>query len=184
MKMVFFSGCLILNGSIGYIRLWLLLLMYLLLGVLLLYAVTIVIKEKLREQLQSGKLGRRFTLKRMLMVLTGERAIQRASKFGLLLFGVVIGFGWGFGYRDHQLTNNVITYTGVLVQPPSLPENDFDLRPDRMPSITVKICQSQVDWHYGETLADLTFEQLKGCKRVIAYHRYIGGIDNARVSLR
>lgn len=184
MKMVFFSGCWILNGWIGYIRSWLLLLMYSLLGVLLLYAVIIVTKEKLREQLQSGKMGKRFTLKRMLMVLTGERAIQRASKFGLLLFGVVIGFGWGFGYRDHQLTGNVVTYTEVLVQPPSMPDNDFDLQPERMRPIPSKICQSQVDWRYGETLADLTFEQLRGCKRVISYHRYTGGINNARLSFR
>lgn len=41
-----------------------------------------------------------------------------------------------------------------------------------MEPIDTTVCQSVVDWQEGETLCSLKYEQLFGCKRVIAYDRY------------
>lgn len=88
----------------------------------------------------------------------------------------------GYGIRDHQLATHIVPYTDVLILPPSQPNTDFDIQPARMKPIPSKLCYSQVDWKFGEMLDDLTFEQMKDCKRVISYHRPKGEVTN--VSLR
>lgn len=89
--------------------------------------------------------------------------------------------------RDALLARNIVTYTEVLISPASQPGDDFDIQPARMQPISSKICLSVVDWKFGEILSDLTFEQMQGCKRVIAYHRSkTKGVLNAttRISTR
>lgn len=76
----------------------------------------------------------------------------------------------GYGIRDHQLATHIVPYTDVLILPPSQPGDDFDIQPARMKPIPSKLCQSIVDWKFGDRLDDLVFEQKKGCKRVISYH--------------
>jgi len=98
----------------------------------------------------------------------------------ILAAGIVAGYG----IRDHQLASNIVPYSDVLILAPSQPNTDFDIQPARMQPIPSKICYSTVDWKYGETLADLLFEQKNGCKRVISYHRPRKGELNASAQIR
>lgn len=101
----------------------------------------------------------------------------------LILLAATGLLGLGYGIRDHQLSSSIVPYTDVLILPPSEADVDFDIQPARMKPIPSKLCDSKVDWKYGETLADLLFEQRRGCKRVISYHRPKGEM-NAAIQMR
>ena|SRR5690349_14731291 len=108
-----------------------------------------------------------------------EQALNRLTKaVALLAIGIAGGIHIGYDSRNAELVSGFVFYTDVLINPPSQPNTDYDIQPARMKPIPSKICESSVDWQFGETLNDLTFEQMKGCKRVISYHRSLKGEVN------
>jgi hypothetical protein len=98
--------------------------------------------------------------------------------------GFVISFGSGYIVREHELATATVTYTAVNISQPSEPDTDFDIRPARMSSLSIKLCNNTVDWKFGEVLKDFTFEQRPGCKRVIVYHRFTKGELDASIQMR
>jgi hypothetical protein len=148
-----------------------------------------VVKGRLRRQLAKGQLtsgnaGVRLW-KRMFLVLTGEQAIRGMSKLAFLVLGLVTGFGLGVGFRDHQLVTSQVIYHDVYVKE-QLSTARWRMIPQFMDKIDADLCLGPpVDWKVGETLKDWTFEQQKGCKRVISYHRYPkGDLLNAAIQMR
>jgi hypothetical protein len=102
----------------------------------------------------------------------------------VVLIALAAGVMFGWLWRDHQLASSQITYTDVLVRQ-KVNDRRFLMQPARMAAIDSQLCpESTVDWHPSETLADWTFEQKYGCKRVISYHRPLQGELNALLSLR
>jgi hypothetical protein len=110
--------------------------------------------------------------------------VKLASRIVFVVMGVVISFSSGYIVREHELTVSTVTYTFVNISSPSEPDTNFDIQPARMPAISVKLCSNTVDWKFGEVLKDLTFEQRPGCKRVIVYHRFTKGEENASIQVR
>jgi hypothetical protein len=103
---------------------------------------------------------------------------------GSMLMVLAIGLALGYGARDHELGRNTRTYTDVVVISRFSPR-DFSVWPDRMKQQRIQICpESVVDWREGEVLADWTFEQKPGCKRVISYHEKPKGEVNASIQMR
>jgi len=97
---------------------------------------------------------------------------------------MALGVLLGMGIRDRQLINNQYTYTDVSILN-KFAEREFRIWPDRMKQQQVTICaESTVDWREGELLADWTFEQKQGCKRVIIYHKKPKGELNASIQMR
>jgi hypothetical protein len=88
---------------------------------------------------------------------------------------LALSFFVGYLKRDVEQFNNTVSYTDVLILPPSEPDTDFDIQPARMQSISSKLCNNTVDWKFNERLKDITFEQERICKRIISYHRYKQG---------
>jgi hypothetical protein len=113
-----------------------------------------------------------------------ERLIRLLIRVSFLLVGFFVGSIGGYGFRDHQLANNMFFYTEVMINPPTQINTDYDMQPARMKPIPTKICKSTVDWRFGEELADVTFEQLVGCKRIISYHRPLKGEIHASIQMR
>lgn len=102
---------------------------------------------------------------------------------GLPLLGILLMMT-GYMIRDHQLVTSTVTYSDVLIQK-KVNDNRFLIRPQWMRTLDSTLCSgSTVDWQEGETLRDWTFEQRRGCKRVISYHRYIKGEVDASVQVR
>lgn len=97
---------------------------------------------------------------------------EQTTRIGKTFFYVIVGIFIGYLYRSHELSINTVTYTDVLVKE-KIADNHFKLQPARMIPIESKLCYSTVDWKQGEILCLLKFEQLKGCKRIIAYDRQI-----------
>lgn len=90
----------------------------------------------------------------------------------------------GMWRRDAQLANHQVTYLEVYIAEKSS-DTSFKIQPARMAPIPTDVCHSVVDWKQGETLTYLTYEQMKGCKRVIAYDRHSPErMTDARLSLR
>lgn len=110
--------------------------------------------------------------------------VKLASRLLLAVIGFVVSFGTGYMVREYELSINTITYTFVSVSSPSEPDTNFDIQPARMSALSIKLCNNTVDWKFGETLKDFTFEQRPGCKRVIVYHRFTKGEENASVQMR
>ena len=99
--------------------------------------------------------------------------IRNASKATILILGIAIGYG----VRDHQLVDSTITYRNVLVQQ-RLAERRYRVIPQWMSRLDVELCQGPpIDWQEGDTLDEWTFEQQRGCKRVISYHKKQGELD-------
>lgn len=143
----------------------------------------LIVKERLREQLEKGTLGKAFTLKRMVMVMTGERAMQRASKTGMLLFGTLTGFGLGMGWRDHQLTTSRHTYWDVAIVE-RYNDRSFMVQPERMQHYRWDFC-APAPFDRGEQVKFITYEQQPGCKRLEYFKRYeMEGERDAQLSTR
>lgn len=96
---------------------------------------------------------------------------EQTTKIGKSLILIILGIAIGYLYRSHQLASNVVTYTDVLIRE-KVSEDHFRIQPARMLPIDSKVCYSNVDWKQGEVLCLLKFEQMRGCKRIIAYDRY------------
>jgi hypothetical protein len=97
---------------------------------------------------------------------------------------LLMGLAGGYAIRDHQLITNQQTYTDVAVLR-KISDSEFLIWPDRMKQQHIQICAgSTVGWYEGEVLNDWTFEQRKGCKRVISYHEKQKGEIDASIQTR
>lgn len=95
-----------------------------------------------------------------------------------------MGIGAGYGIRDHQFSSNLITYTDVTVVK-KFADNEFLVWPDRMKQQHIRLCaESVVAWRDNEILDDWTFEQKRGCKRVVSYHEKLKGEIDASIQVR
>jgi hypothetical protein len=112
--------------------------------------------------------------------------VQRQGKRTVWISTLCLLVGLAIGYmsRDHQLSSNKFTYTDVSVLK-RISDREFVVWPDRMKQQHVQLCpESSVGWYEGETLDDWTFEQQRGCKRVVSYHEKQKGEINASVQIR
>lgn len=111
----------------------------------------------------------------------GQTMLANTAKVGL---GTVLGVLLGTGIREHQLLKGQLTYTDVSVLT-KFAARDFLVWPDRMRKERMQLCpESSVDWHEGEMLDDLTFEQKQDCKRIISYHEKPQGELDASIQMR
>lgn len=115
--------------------------------------------------LREGRSEEVIPVKRIDLVKT------RIAELCMVVIAFTCGSMLGYLYRSHQLADSTVTYTSVLIKDKFSNEH-FNIQPARMEPIDTTVCQSVVDWQEGETLCSLKYEQLYGCKRIIAYDRF------------
>lgn len=143
------------------IHFWLRCLLWAVFGLATLSAIIIAAKERLRVQLESGKPYGGW--RRAILVITGERVTQQASKVIAFSLGVLVGcLGlqvWQYG--NHQTLSNVL----ILRR---WDDHNYRLQTDHGQAFNVRLCpESEVDWNAGEKLQVLSYEQRSGCKTIV-----------------
>jgi len=134
---------------------WLRALLYSVSGLAMLSGLTMLVKERLRERLENGKIGGGWM--RSFLVITGERVTRQAAKVMAFALGLLLGYA----VRDHQFNANRYTYADVAV----LERHDdkhFTLQPARMAPWEFASC-TPLDWMPQQRMRLLTFQRRAGC---------------------
>jgi hypothetical protein len=116
-------------------------------------------------------------------VITMLPTAESVRKISRTVFLLSLGAFTVYALRNHELRVNTRTYTDISIIK-KVADREYLIWPDRMKQQHTMICsESSVGWYEGETLADWTFEQKEGCKRVISYHEKPKGEVNASIQI-
>ena len=104
----------------------------------------------------------------------------------MILLGMGLSAGLGYGIRDHQLISNSHTYWDVAILD-KYSDHSFRIQPARMQDGQWDFC-APVPFQKHDELRYITFEQKNGCKRLEYFQKLdsrIGEkINAATISLR
>lgn len=153
------------NASFYSLALWL---MFSLFGLLLLFIAIIVIKGEranLKDRIGNGGLGKgvMFAIRRMILILTGGRAIKRASRFGLYVILFLAGY-YVRGYRDLSQVRE--RYNLRVIHRSTVDSSMYTIETASGAKSDIKFCPRVPSFDDGATIEYMKYRDLGDCLQV------------------